>query len=94
MLEDWVSQFKQALDDIEGLKVTDKDAYDKAHKLIAAELISPLYMLLKMYRADYSELKFSELAEEFKYYVSVSGVEYYADGMTSTMLECYSELGI
>ena len=94
MLEGWVAQFKLALEQIKPLKQTDKDGYDKAYKLISAELASPLYMLLKLYRSDYSKIQFAQLGEEFKYYVSVANIEYHADGMTSDMQSCYEDLGI
>jgi hypothetical protein len=94
MLEGWVEQFKFALEQIKPLEQTDKDGYDKAYKLISAELASPLYMLLKLYRSDYSKIQFAQLGVEFKYYVSVANIEYHADGMTSDMHDCYSGLGI
>ena len=94
MVESWVAQFKLALEQIKPLEQTDKDSYDKAYKLISAELASPLYILLKLYRADYSAVQFAQLGEEFKYYVSVANIEYHADGMTSDMADCYAELGI
>ena len=94
MLEGWVSQFKLALEQIKPLEQIDKDAYDKAYKLISAELASPIYMLLKLYRSDYSKVQFAELGEEFKYYVGVANIEYHADGMTSDMASCFEELGI
>lgn len=94
LLESWVSQFKLALEQIKPLEQIDKDAYDKAYKLISAELASPLYILLKLYRSDYSKVQFAELGEEFMNCVSVAGVEYYADGMTSDMNTCFGKLGI
>lgn len=94
LLEGWIAEFEKALEQIEPLKATDKDAYEKAYKLISAEIISPIYMLLDMYREDYSPADYSALASEFKYYVSKSGVEFHADGMMSTMEELYNSLGI
>ena len=87
-------EFEKALDEIEPLKATDKDAYDKAYQLISAEIISPIYMLLNMYRENYSLADYDALAKEFKYYVSKSGVEFHADGMECTMEDLYNSLGI
>ncbi len=94
LVEGWAAQFKLALEQIKPLEQTDKDSYDKAYKMICAELTSPLYMLLKMYKADYSALDYAKMAEEFKYYVSAAEIEYHADGMSSDMSDCYDGLGI
>ena len=94
MLRSWVSQFKDAIKAIEPLKQTDKAAYDKAYKMICAELISPMSMIIEMYKAEFSERDFSALVEEFKSYVLDSGVGYYADGMGSPMSVLYETLHI
>ena len=94
MLEGWVSQFEKAFEEIKPLEQTDKETYDKVYKLICAEISSPIFILLKLYRSEYSSLEFAELGQRFKYYVTTAGIEFYADGMLSDVESLYEELGI
>lgn len=94
LLESWVVQFKEAIKAIEYLKETDKTTYDKVYKMICGEIISPMCMILDMYRSEFSTKELLDFAEEFKYYVTASGVAYYCDGSGSSISELYSQLGI
>ena len=94
MLESWVAQFRNALRAIEPLKETDRAAYDTTYKMICGEIISPMWMILDLYKPEFSAKEFSLMAEEFKDFVTASGVAYYADGMSSPISDLFADLGI
>lgn len=94
MLESWVAQFKDAIKAIEPLKQTDKGAYDTAYMMICGELICPMSIILDLYKSEFSERDYRNFANEFKSYVSDSYVEFYADGMGSSIDAYYEKLGI
>lgn len=76
----WIEKIEDALDDISGLESTDKAAYAKAYKLISAEMVSPLYMLIELYSDDYSSEALTGLKKDLKKYVRASGVKYHESG--------------
>ncbi len=94
MLEGWVSQYRQALEAIKPLEQTDKEAYDKAYKLVIVEMISPMYILLDLYASEYPSTTLVGMKSEFKALVQASDLGYYADGMTSGHSELFESLGI
>ncbi|MBO4594399.1 MAG: DUF4838 domain-containing protein [Clostridia bacterium] len=94
MLQSWISQFKNAIKAIEPLKSSDKAAYDKAYMMICGEIISPMAILIELYRWEFSEQEFKDIVAEFKSYVADSRVGFSAGGMESTMSSYYKELSL
>ncbi len=95
VLEEWYNGFLKAFDEIKPLEVKDKAAYDKAYAMISAEIASPLYMLLKMYSAQYSDSTVRQMKADFKYYCTVSSINFYKDSSASgAITNLYKEMGI
>lgn len=95
MVTSWYNHFLKALNDLEPIKDSDPKGYESAYKMISAELASPLYMLIKLYGNTYSEQTLSQMKEDFKYYCTVAGINYYKDSTASGGIEnLYKELGI
>ena len=94
MVESWIAQFEKAFEEIKPLATTDKETYDKVYSLIAVEMASPIFILLKNYRSEFSSIEYAALGQRFKDYVNAAGIEFYADGMTSNMADLYETLGI
>lgn len=92
MLQSWISQFKDAIKAIEPLKTTDKAAYDKAYMMICGEIISPMAILIELYRWEFSEKEFKDIVTEFKSYATDSRVGFTAGGMESTIGSYFSDL--
>lgn len=86
-IQGWISGIESALTAIAGLETTDKASYDKAYKMICAEMVSPLYMLIDLYGSTYSESELTALKTQFKTYATASGVKYYySSGKISDLL--------
>lgn len=95
MVTAWYELFKKALSELDSIKATDPVGYEKAYKMISAEIASPIYMLIKMYGATYSTETLDELKREFKYYCTVSGINSFKDSTATGGIEnLYSQLGI
>lgn len=95
MLESWYNQYQQALKQLDEIKESDQNGYKLAYKMVCAEMISPLYMLIKMYGNTYSPETLAQMKKDFKYYCGVSGINYYKDSTaTGGIANLYKELGI
>ena len=95
MLVSWYNQYLQALKDLEPLKETSPSDYEKAYQMVSAELVSPLFMLIKLYGTSYSAETLTQLKTDFKYYCTVAKINYYKDSYANGGIEnLYKELGI
>ena len=95
MLESWLAQFKKALTELDQIKESDPNGYALAYKMICGELISPLYMLVKLHDTAYSSDTLVAMKKEFKNYCEISGIDYYMDSTASGGIQnLYKELGI
>lgn len=65
VLENWMHYGDMALETIENLKLTDKETYDLLEERISREKLSPLYFLLEIYGATYSESELKTLRRTF-----------------------------
>ncbi len=54
LLEGWLSIMNTAVEKIEPLKTSNPEEYARIYKMIAAERMSPVYMLLRIYSSYYS----------------------------------------
>ncbi len=94
VLESWYNGFKQAFEEIKPLESTDKSAYDKAYKMLCAEIASPLYMLIDMYSAQYSESDLVQMKADFKKYCTDGNIGYYKDSESGAIGNLYQSMGI
>lgn len=95
MLVSWYNQYLTALTDLDAIKEIDPSGYTLAYKMISAELISPLYMLIKMYGNSYSPETLAQMKKDFKNYCEISGINYFKDSTADGgMQNLYKELGI
>lgn len=70
----WLDGYEIALNKIETLKETDKDEFDRINKLIRAERVSSLYMLIALNSAHFSDEELMTYKLEFKEDVLLSGL--------------------
>lgn len=95
MLVSWYNQYQQALKDLDAIKESDANAYTLAYKMVCGEMISPLYMLIKLYGNTYSPETLNQMKKEFKNYCTISCINYYKDSTATGGIEnLYKELGI
>jgi len=95
MLVSWYNQYQQAIKDLDSIKESDAEGYELAIKMVYGEMISPLYMLIKMYGATYSPETLEQMKKDFKKYCGISGINYYKDSTATGGIEnLYKELGI
>ena len=95
MLVSWYNQYQQAIKELDQIKESDPIGYELAYKMVCAEMISPLYMLIKMYGQTYSPETLVQMKIDFKNYCGISGINYYKDSTaTGGIQNLYKELGI
>ena len=66
LLEGWLAEMNTAVEKIEPLKTSNPAEYDRIYKMIAAERMSPVYMILRLYTSYYSDSDVLELAKTFR----------------------------
>ncbi len=65
-LLEWEAMFEQAYKDIEILKWTDKAAYELALKHITIESLTPRYLLIQLYGAQYDSAELDTMKRQFR----------------------------
>lgn len=66
LLEGWLAEMNTAVEKIEPLKTTNPAEYERIYKMIAAERMSPVYLILRLYTSYYSDSYVVELAKKFR----------------------------
>ena len=74
LLEGWLETMNNAVEMIEPLKTSNPDEYARIYKMIAAERMSPVYLILRIYSSYYSESDLLNLRLMFKEDTSLCGV--------------------
>ena len=54
-VDQWYGLIEKAIDDIEAVKDIDKELYDNLYDHISADRLSPLYMMLVLYKDKYTK---------------------------------------
>lgn len=74
LLEGWLSTMNAAIEKIEPIKTTNPKEYERIYKMIVAERMSPVYMLLRIYSSYYSANDLLALRLMFKADTALCGV--------------------
>lgn len=94
ILESWYGTFKKAIAVADAKRVTEP-AYERVYQMIAAELVSPLYMLLSLYADFYETVQLETMKIEFKQYCTEAGILKHCDSTANGDIEkLYETLGI
>lgn len=95
MIISWYNQYKKALEELEPIKESNPKGYERAYKMISAEIASPIYMLVDLYSDTYSDVALNDLKQEFKNYCTIAGINSYFDSTaTGGLANLYKLWGI
>ena len=89
----WYQKMKQALE-IVGAKRNEDQRYQRAYEMIAAEIVSPIYMMIALHETEFSDSEIYRLKVEFKTYCQVAKIDNHHDSSKTAIEELFENLGI